>query len=65
MQVRWTDGLKAGEVADVEDSVAHAYLNSGKAEVVEVAEVADAKETPERPKRRRRTQPAQQQVETR
>lgn len=51
MQVRWTDGLKAGEVAEVEDSVAYAYLNSGKAERVETAE---ADEVPEKPKRRRR-----------
>lgn len=57
MQVRWTgaEGLKAGQVVEVEDAVGRAYINAGRAVPVEVeltAEQAEVQETPEQPKRR-------------
>jgi hypothetical protein len=53
MQIRWTgDGLKAGQVAEVEDAVGQAYIAAGKAVPVEMqGAVAEVKETPEQPVR--------------
>jgi len=31
MQVRWTDGLKAGEIAEVSDDLGVTFVASGKA----------------------------------
>lgn len=58
MQVRLTDGEKAGTVVDVPDSVAEAWIVSGKASpataeaAVADEEAADSEvaETPEKPK---------------
>lgn len=57
MQVRLTDGEKAGTVVDVPDSVAEAWIVSGKASpataeaaVAEEAADSEVAETPEKPK---------------
>ena len=64
MEVRLTSGLKAGEVIEVDDHVAQAFLVSGKAEpveseVVEVAAESEVIETPEKPARRGRRKAAE------
>lgn len=54
MQIRWTatEGLNAGQVAEVEDAVGQAYIAAGRAVPVEmVGAVAPVKETPEQPMR--------------
>ena len=53
MKVRLTQGEKAGDVIEVEDSVGHAFLVSGQAEQPEVEEATEVTvaETPEDPKR--------------
>jgi hypothetical protein len=56
MQVRITHGPSAGMVAEFEDSVAQAHINSGRAELIypESAAEPEAAETPEKPARGRR-----------
>lgn len=53
MRVRLTQGLQAGDVIEVEDSVGQAFLASGQAvePEVETAVVGEVPETPEDPKK--------------
>lgn len=69
MKVRLTQGEKAGDVIEVEDSVGHAFLVSGQAEqaepVVEEPTEVHVAETPEKPATPGRKRTAADKPETR
>lgn len=48
----------AGDVVEVEDHVGHAFIASGRGELVEPdVKAAEVQESPEKPKRRRKVEP--------